>query len=111
MKDARITVVFKQPGVKAKLQVIDNTLEAFQTLVDGYIETACRLSPDLFVICNEEGKLRHMEPNLYFLRNGWVIDEIVGPVVISKLGEDGDFVDMDPEECQRAEHWLEDHQL
>ena len=111
MKDARITVVYKQPGAKAKLQVIDNTLESFQTLVNGYIETACRLSPDLFVICNEEGKLRKMEPNLYFLRNGWVIDEIVGPVIISKLGDEGDFVDMTPEECQRAEQWLEDHQL
>lgn len=111
MKEERITVVYKQPGVKAKLQVIDNTLESFQTLVNGYIETACRLSPDLFVICNEEGKLRHMEPNLYFLRNGWVIDEIVGPVVISKLGDEGDFVDMTPEECVRAGRWLEDHQL
>ena len=65
MKEERITVIYKQPGVKAKLQVIDNTLESFQTLVNGYIETACRLSPDLFVICNEEGKLRKMESTMW----------------------------------------------
>ena len=110
-EEKKITVAYKQPGRDPKLLVIDNTLEAFQTLVGRYIETVARLSPDLFVIGNEEGRIRGMESNVLILRNGWTVTDIVGPVFISKLGGDGAFEDMTVEEGQRALKWLGDHAL
>ena len=43
---------------------IDNTLEAKQKLVGGLIEVVPY--EDVLIICNEEGKLLNMPPNLVF---------------------------------------------
>ena len=41
---------------------IDNTLEALQGAVGGYIETVS-IASDACLICNEEGRLLGLEPN------------------------------------------------
>ncbi len=43
---------------------MDNTLEALQGAVDGYIEVFRPWRGPVAVICNEEGKLRGMGPNI-----------------------------------------------
>ena len=57
-----IKVLAKHPGHPAHFVSIPNTLEAMQSLVGGYIETVT-LAPDLVLICNEEGFLRHLPDN------------------------------------------------
>lgn len=57
MKEKQIMVMLKRPGCEPELEpLFENTLEAFQAAVGGYIET-CTLTEDLVIICNEEGKL------------------------------------------------------
>ena len=51
-----IDVILKKPGQKAEIVAIENSLEAMQKAVDGYIETVTVL-PHLTVVCNEEGLL------------------------------------------------------
>lgn len=59
-------VIRKKPGCEPEIIDIDNTLEALQTEVDGYIETVS-LSTDAVVICNEEGRLRGLPYNCRFV--------------------------------------------
>lgn len=66
-KEKQITVVIKEPGKEPRIEpLFDNTLKAFQTAVDGYIETVSILE-DLVIICNEEGRLKGLEPNVTIL--------------------------------------------
>ena len=60
----KIKVLFKKPGKPCEVIEIENTLEKFQELVGGLIEVIS--FDDLLLICNEEGKLLNLEPNLLF---------------------------------------------
>lgn len=76
-----ITVIVKPPMRPAYQTVVKNTLEAFQGLVGGYIETV-PVGKALMLV-NEEGKLRGMPANL-----AYGPELIVGPAVF--VGVDGD---------------------
>ena len=77
MKEKQILVMIKQPGEEPKLEpLFDNTLEAFQEAVGGYIE-AVTLSPKLCLICNEEGKILGLPYNVTI-----GMDNIVGPLIV-----------------------------
>ena len=80
---------------------IENTLEALQAAVDGYIETVRLVPGRAVMIVNEEGLLREMAPNaIASLAAG---TQIVGPALV--VGVDGeDFTDIpeDVERCIRA---------
>lgn len=81
-------VIYKAPGNVPGIRDIPNTLEALQEAVEGYIETVT-IATDAVVICNEEGRLRGMEPNCRFCGV-----EFVGPILIA--GRDGEeFCDLD----------------
>lgn len=57
--------VRKKPGEPPEIVDVDNTLEALQKDVGGYIESF-QIASDCTILCNEEGKLLPMEPNLLF---------------------------------------------
>lgn len=66
MKEPKITVFIARPETDYLEQAeIDNTLETMQKIVGGYIETVT-LSKDTVLICNEEGRIRGMQPNITF---------------------------------------------
>lgn len=81
----RIRVIVKQPGQPLTLRWIEDELERYQAVIGGYIETVPLDGvPGIVLICNEEGKLRGLEPNVI---NG--ADVIVGPVIAARVsGED-----------------------
>ncbi len=63
MKENQILVIIKEPGKEPVVDpLFENSLEAFQRAVGGYIET-CTLATDLVIICNEEGRLRGLPHN------------------------------------------------
>lgn len=63
LKENQILVVVKEPGKEPRVEpLFDNTLEAFQKAVGGYIE-AVTIADDLVVICNEEGRLLRLPIN------------------------------------------------
>lgn len=56
-KEAQILICIKEPGSPPRIEpLFDNTLEAFQQAVGGYIETVT-VADDLVLICNEEGRI------------------------------------------------------
>ena len=87
--ETKIKVIVKRPDEKGHVTWMSNNLKAFQTAVDGYIE-AVRVAHGLVVICNEEGRLRGLEPNCRFAGV-----DFVGTIVVA--GEDrvtGEFTDV-----------------
>lgn len=70
---------------------IENTLEAMQKAVDGYIETVTLVPGYAAMIVNEEGLLRGMPSNL--TASSVAAQKIVGPALV--VGVDGDeFTDI-----------------
>ena len=59
----KINVIVKRPFEPVgRLKKIDNTHEALQRIVGGYIETVT-VTPDVVIICNEEGRLMGLPDN------------------------------------------------
>ena len=85
--------IIKQPGEPAKRIDIDNTLQALQKAVGGYIETVT-LFEDITLICNEEGRLMGLPYNMEFLGI-----HFVGPVLAVGRIED-EFRSLTDEETQ-----------
>lgn len=83
MKENQILVVIKEPGkVPVVEPLFDNTLKAFQKAVGGYIETVT-ITPEIVIICNEEGKLRGLPYNVTIGR-----EDFVGTIVVAGVKED-----------------------
>lgn len=61
----KIRIVLKKIGEEPKVMNIKDTLEAKQKLVNGLIEVV-PVTDDILLICNEEGKLENLLPNLVF---------------------------------------------
>ena len=64
-KEGEIKVLFKRVGKDPIVKIIPNTLEAKQNLVGGLIECV-PYDDETLLICNEEGKLIGMKPNICF---------------------------------------------
>ena len=63
-ENKKIRILYKEVGKEPQIMFIDNTLEVKQKLVGGLIEVVPY--EDVLIICNEEGKLLNMPPNLVF---------------------------------------------
>ena len=61
-----LRIVLKKVGKIPKIMNIENTLEAKQELVGGLIEVVGGLPNKILLVCNEEGKLDNLLPNLMF---------------------------------------------
>lgn len=61
----KLKIIFKEVGKDPVVMEIDDTLEAKQKLVGGLIEIV-PYKDDLLLVCNEEGKITNLKPNLQF---------------------------------------------
>ncbi len=87
MKENQITVIIKEPNKPARIEpLFENTLEAFQRAVGGYIETVT-LASDLVIVCNEEGRLHGLEYNATVCGVSFV-----GTIIFAAYNRKGDFV-------------------
>ena len=103
-----IRVVAKQPGASPRTMLISNRLESLQNRVGGYIETVS-VFRDVVMICNEEGKLKHMPINFFAKANGYV-DAIVGPAIFCRTNgwEFTSIEDEDIEMIKEVAAWKEE---
>lgn len=88
-----------EPGKAPERIDIDNTLEALQNAVGGYIEV---IYPDerrpVGLICNEEGKCCGLELNRALYQNGKPYDIIAGAFLVVGLSAE-DFTDLREEDA------------
>lgn len=61
----KLKIIYKEVGKDPVVLEIEDTLEAKQKLVGGLIEVV-PYKDDLLLICNEEGKITNLKPNLQF---------------------------------------------
>ena len=79
---------------------IENTLEALQREVGGYIEVV-NLGDNYVLICDEEGKLKGLNTITLMLRNKkGQLEEIVGDCLILKVAKNGDFKGLNKTEIE-----------
>ena len=95
MKKEKLRCLLVEPYELPKEIEIENTLEAKQDIVGGYIE--CAYLPndsDVVIICNEEGKISGMKLNRYIGH-----DIIAGPfLIVGDDYENGDFKSLTDEQ-------------
>jgi hypothetical protein len=95
-EDKKMKVVVKEPSKAPVEKDIENTLEALQELVGGWIEFTAYNGCD--VIVNEEGKLMGLEPNLV---NEYG-DVLVGTVVfVGEADDEGELTDVNVDKIMR----------
>lgn len=105
MKKEKIKILYKEPGKLCEVIEIENTLEEKQRLVGGLIEIIN--FDDLLLICNEEGKLMNLEPNLVF-----EFDYIAGNcLLIGDDFENSDFRSLTDYEIEEYSRILNRHNL
>lgn len=63
-ENKKIRILYKEVGKEPQIMFIENTLEEKQKLVGGLIEVVPY--ENVLIICNEEGKILNMPPNLVF---------------------------------------------
>lgn len=71
----------KKPGCKPEVIDIDNTLEALQAEVGGYIEAVT--IADAVIICNEEGRILGLPHNCRFCGV-----DFVGTIIVVGYADD-----------------------
>ena len=87
----KLTVLFVEPKKFPKEIQIDDTLEAMQELVDGYIEEYMPFEDEVALICNEEGKSRKMPLNrAIYGDDNKISDIIAGSFFIVKAPMDSE---------------------
>lgn len=94
-ENKKIRILYKEVGKEPQIMFIENTLETKQKLVGGLIEVVPY--DDVLIICNEEGKILNMPPNLVF-----EYDYIAGNCFV--IGDDyknADFKSLTDEEILR----------
>ena len=89
-----IKAYFMRAGYQGYFGEIQNTLEAKQACVGGYIEVIS-IDGVIDLICNEEGKILHLPVNRALIDdNDEVLDVIVGDILVVRNNDEGDFVDV-----------------
>lgn len=99
----KLRILLKKVGEKPVDTFVEDTLEAKQKLVGGLIEVVPL--DDVLLVCNEEGKILNMQPNLLF-----DYDYIAGDCfVIGDDYETGKFKSLTDEEIEEYTKILDEH--
>lgn len=99
MSNKIVTVVKKANERKAELVTVADTLETWQGIVGGCIETF-PLTDDILIILNEEGKLRGLKPNFAIQCYGGGFETIVGDVAFISYDNEGNFASLTDDHIQ-----------
>lgn len=89
-----------------KEQEIDNTLEALQKIVGGWIEIPFLsrrfADEDIDMIINEEGKLIGLEPQIALLQKETfkLLDLVMGNCIFASHDEEGNTIGLNDEQIQ-----------
>lgn len=95
-----MTILLVKPNQEAVIAKADNTLEAMQKTVGGYIEVVYPFADNVAIICNEEGKITNLPLNRALKDDdGKIYDIIAGTFFIAGLTND-DFCSLTDEQAE-----------
>lgn len=82
--ERKINVLLIEPGKYPKQIEIEDTLEAMQETVGGYIEEYMPFDDEIAIVCNEEGKMNGAELNrAIYSDDKEILDIIAGKFFIA----------------------------
>lgn len=84
---------------------VENSLEAEQKLVGGYIQVI-RLTDEIDCIINDDGKLQGYPPNRLWKSGNEIYDFIVGNIQCVRHDDEGNFISIQPEDIPIIEEAL-----
>lgn len=85
----KIKVVIVEPNKEARIEEIENTLEAKQEIVGGWIEAIYPYEDPIALVCNEEGKMDGSAPcRVLRDEDGEICDIVYGAFLIVGLTEE-----------------------
>lgn len=87
-----LKAIVAKPGKGPQVTAVENSLEALQSIVCGYIQCV-PLSEKATLVCNEEGKLLGWPFNRALVYKGVAYDVVLGPFLIVGADED-EFVSL-----------------
>lgn len=90
----------------SEIMEIENTLEAEQTFVGGYIEVV-RLTEELDLVCNEEGKNNGLKPTVAWIEEGRIIEIIAGNCFICRHNKE-DFTSIQKKDVKLIKEKLKE---
>ena len=103
MAGEKVKVIIKRPDEKVgHVTNISTRIENLQKTVEGYIESI-NIEKDIYIICNEEGRLKMLDGNMWVRMPG-VMEYLVGTIIVCRVNKDGDIVDL-PDKYLK--HWKE----
>ena len=85
-------IVIKKVEEVGEIIEVENTLNVFQKIVNGYIEIF-RLTDEIAIVLNEEGKLFELDVNFGIPCDDGSIEVIVGDVAFVRINNE-DFSDL-----------------
>ena len=96
--------IFKcEPNKKGYVKEIKGDLESLHTEIGGYIQL-CYLPDDIVAICDEEGRIKNLEPNIYLPNYGVICGNIIfAKNIITNKGPD--LGSLSNEEIERLESY------
>lgn len=95
--DEKIMVAVKKVDEAVDFVEIDNTLEAAQAIVGGYIEIV-EVEDGLYMVCDEEGKLKGKAFNFGY---------VAGDVFFVRLDDEGNFASLDENDIYDIEDLID----
>lgn len=104
--EKKIKVVICEPGKQARVAEIENTLEAMQEIVGGYIEAVYAKHGNALLIMNEDGKMHGLPLNRGIYEGDELLDIICGTFFVTSYNDEGDFESLN--DRQTAE-WLKQY--
>lgn len=102
----RLTVIVKEPNKVQTVQLIEKGLEPMQQIVGGMIEMPS-LNDNIDMVCNEEGKLIGLQPNLMT-----PYDMVVGTIIfIGVDNESGESRSLTREEEEIVNTYIDKYSI
>lgn len=93
----KISVLIVEPLQRARISEIENTLEAQQKIVGGFIEAIYPYDDKVAIVCNDEGKINGMQLNRAIRDDrGKICEIIAGTFIVCGLTDDS-FGGLPPE--------------
>lgn len=90
-KEDKIKVLCVKPEQAPEVIELENTIEAMQEMVGGYVEEIRTFGDPVVLICNEDGKCMGLPLNrmLYDDRSGRPYDILSGTFLVAGIKRDG----------------------
>lgn len=92
-----IEVLFKKPFEEPQLCKIDNTPFVLSELLGGNIDSI-KITDNITIICNKEGKLLELPSNVKILRENGCDTIIVGNIIIAGMNTQGYFTSLNEDQ-------------